>query len=681
MVLAAVAVPAMAEEGMWLFSDPPVRMIQETYGLTLEPSWFDHVQKSAVRFSDGGSGSFVSVDGLALTNHHVASGQIAKLSTPERDLTRDGFLALTREEELPCPDLELLCLQQIEDVTDRVRAAIADAKTPAEMDAARKLVVAAIEEESKNDTGLHSEVVTLYGGGMYHLYRYQRYTDVRLVFAPEEGIAFLGGDVANFEFPRFNLDMALVRVYENGEPLHPENYLRFSADGASEGQPVFVAGHPGTTRRGYTMDHLRAMRDTGMPRSLDRLFRREVELNVFASQDAESARIANGELRGVENSRKARMGMQSALLDQRIMAQKAEDERELRSAVAANPEWNAQWGSAWDEVARAQEMADAISERLGALEYLSVMNSRYASIARGIVRLVAEKDKPSGERLEEYRDASLPSVEMRLYSPAPIYDSLERNKLESGFMRTAAVLGADDAIVQLALGGVSPSDRARQLVDQTTLRDVSVRRALVEGGQPAIDASTDPFIVFAREIDAEARLLRAAAEEADAIERAAYDKITAARFAVYGTGMYPDATFTLRLSTGRVAGFDQEGVQIAPFTTIGGMYDLCEPLGNAEPFAIPATWMEAKGNLDLSTPFNLVTTNDLTGGNSGSPLIDAKGELVGLVFDGNRYSFVWSTVFEGRRGRAVHVDVRAIVEALSKVYGATALVDELTGKS
>ncbi len=681
LLLGACAVPASGEEGMWLFSDPPVKMIEQTYGLHLSPEWFEHIQKSAVRFSDGGSGSFVSADGLALTNHHVAEGQIAKLSTAERNLTRDGFLARTRAEELPCPDLEILCLQHIDDVSARVKAAIGDAASPAAMDAARKKVIAAIEEEAKSKTGLHCVVVTLYGGGMYHLYEYKRYTDVRLVFAPEEGIAFLGGDVDNFEFPRFNLDMALVRVYENGEPVRPDNYLEFSTGGVTEGQPVFVAGHPGSTRRGFTVDNLRSMRDFGMPRSLDRLFQREVELNVFASQDEESARIANGELRGVENSRKARLGMQVALLDERIMSQKEADEQRLRSAVDANPEWKAKWGSAWDEVAQAEAMQNELAVRAGALEGLRMLSSRYASIARGIVRLVEEQGKPSGERLEEYRDASLPSMKMRLYSPAPIYDSLERNKLESGFLSTAASLGGDDAIVRIMLGGVSPTDRARELVEQTTLRDVAERQRLVEGGMPAIEASKDPFIKLVREIDAEARLIRAKEEEAEAIERAAYDKITEARFAVFGTGMYPDATFTLRLSTGRVAGFEQEGAQIAPFTTIGGMYDRCAALGYADPFEIPKRWMDAKDTLDPTTPFNFVSTNDIIGGNSGSPVVDEKGEFVGLIFDGNRYSFVWSTVFEGKRGRAVSVDVRAILEALTKVYGANELVSELTAGS
>jgi hypothetical protein len=677
-LLAAVGAPALGDEGMWLFSNPPVAMIEKTYGLSLSPEWFEKVQKAAVRFSDGGSGSFVSADGLVLTNHHVASGQIAKLSTPERDLTRDGFLAQSRDEELPCPDLELLSLQRIEDVTDRVKATLERADTPAELEAARKQVIAEIEAEAKAASGLHSVVVTLYGGGMYHLYQYHRYTDVRLVFAPEEGIAFLGGDVDNFEFPRFNLDMALVRAYENGEPVRPVHHLRFSPTGASEGQPVFVAGHPGTTRRGYTMDHLRAMRDRGMPRSLDRLFRREVELNVFASQDAESARIANDDLRGVENGRKARTGMQSALLDARVMAQKAEDERRLREAVAANPEWNSAWGGAWDEVARAQEMSEKIAVRSGALEGLGVLNSRYASIARSIVRLVEEREKPSGERLAEFRDSALPSFEMRLYSTAPIYDSLERNKLESGFMSTAASLGADDPLVRVALGGKSPADRARELVDQTTLEDVGVRRALVDGGRAAIEASRDPFIRLVRELDSEARTLRAMGEEADAIERAAYDKITAARFAVFGTDMYPDATFTLRLATGRVSGFEQEGLQIAPFTTFAGLWERSEAMGGEGVFAIPARWAAARERLNPETPFNLVSTNDIIGGNSGSPLIDERGDLVGLIFDGNRYSFVWSTVYEGRRGRAVSVDVRAMVEALREVYGATALVEELT---
>jgi hypothetical protein len=678
---------ASADEGMWLLNKPPVEQLRKTYGFEATPEWLDHLQKSSVRISTGGSGSIVSDNGLVMTNHHVGRDMIEKLSTKERNLIREGFYAPTLADELPCPDLEVLCLWTIEDVTERVRAAGeqaakagAGAQGTAAAEAARRKAMGEIEKEAAAASGLYCNVVTLYQGGLYHLYSYKRYTDVRLVMAPDTQIAFFGGDPDNFEYPRYCLDMTFFRIWENGAPLRPEHYLRWSKSGASSGDLVFVSGHPGGTNRLDTVADLEFQRDVDQPMQLMRLWRREVQLSTFSARNAENRRIAQNDLFSVQNSRKVRTGILGGLQDPALMGKKREAEQQLRAAVAADPARQAQWGKAWDDIAAAKALHASLHRRLTALNALR--GSQLFGIARNLLRLGDELPKPSADRLREYRDSELEKVKLTLLSPAPIYAALEVDNLASGLSWMAELLGAADPSTAAALAGKSPRARAAELVAGSKLADPAVRKQLLEGGSAAVLAARDPLIELARALDAENRALRLRSEnEIEAVERESYAKIAAARFAILGESVYPDATFTLRLSVGTVKGYREEGQEVAPFTQLAGLYERSEQHGGDEPYDLHPLWTKHRAQLDGKTPFNFVHTNDIIGGNSGSPTVDRKGEVVGLVFDGNIYSTVADVAYEGELGRALSVDSRAILEALRKVYGAAALADELTRAS
>lgn len=681
LLVAFAGVTARADEGMWLMNAPPLELLKQRYGFEPTSAWLEHVQKSAVRINDGGSGSFVSANGLIMTNHHVASGQLDKLSTPERNLMTSSFLAKTNAEELRCPDVEIDMLTSIEDVTSSVKDAMRDL-APAEAFAARRSRIAEIEKQAHDRSGLHAEVVTLYGGGLYHLYLYKRFTDVRLVFAPELQAAYFGGDVDNFEFPRFNLDVTFLRAYEDGKPYKPTHYLKFAPSGASEGDLVFVAGHPGRTNRQFSMDHLRFLRDIEYPIRLGSAWRREVQLSTFIERNAENKRMALDDLLGVQNGRKAMTARYMGLLDPKIIAGKASDERALRDAIDAKPEWRAAWGSAWGEIAKSRANYATFYTRHRLLETGGMGGSSLFRMARSFLRLAEEKTKPSGERLSEYRDTNLDSLKRDLFSPAPIYDTLEVERITSGLQQLAEQLGGDDPIVITALGGLSPRARAETAVRDTALKDEAFRKKLWEGGSAAVAGfGKDPMLALAIALDKEARELRKRYEtEVDAVERPAYAKIAAARFEIQGTSTYPDATFTLRLSIGTIKSYEEDGKTIPAFTTMGGLFQRGEERAGQEAFDVPASWTSHKDKLDLSTPFNFVSTNDIIGGNSGSPVISKNGEAVGLIFDSNRHALVGDVVYQEGPGRSVSVDVRAILAALRDIYGAGIVADELLGK-
>ena len=676
-----LALAAPVDEGMWTFDNPPVEAIQQRYGVKLTPEWLEHVQKSAVRVSTGGSGSIVSASGLVMTNHHVASDILDKLSSAENNLLDAGFWAATLEDEIPCPDVHLDVLWSIEDVTARVEAAAAGL-SPAEAGAARMSAMTAIEDAAKARPGMHTEVVTLYQGGRYHLYTYRRFEDIRLVFAPEKSIAFYGGDGDNFEYPRFCLDVTFLRIYEDGKPYTPEHFLTWSADGADEGECTFVVGHPGRTQRLNTVAHLEYLRDHQVPSSMQGLMRSEVLLNIFGQASPEAARVAENDLFGVQNSRKVYVGRMAGLIDPAVFAAKRQEESRLRAAVDANPEWKAKWSSAWDEVAAAQDSIVSFRDRLNALGGGNLrLGARTASIAITLVRLADELEKPSAERLREYGDAALPSLYQGLYSPAPIYPDYEIFNLEWALSNMAEQLGGDDPLVIAALGGKSARARAEELVLGTKLMDIDVRKRLANGGAEALAAANDPMIEFVKALDAEGRALRKRYEgEVQAVERAAYAKIAAARFAVLGDSVYPDATFTLRISYGKVAGYQDGEEKIPAFTNFGGVYSKARERAGEEWYTLPESWVTAAPTVDRSTPFNLVTDHDIIGGNSGSPVIDAKGEVVGLIFDGNIHSLIGNFAYSDVKARSVSVDSRGIVGALRDVYGAKRLVKELTGE-
>jgi hypothetical protein len=677
LALAMLTDSSDADEGMWLFNNPPSKLLKRKYDFEPSAEWLLHLQRAAARFNDGGSGSFISPDGLVLTNHHVGRGALQKLSTPEHDYASIGFHAKTRADEIRAVDSELNVLQSVEDVTARVNAAVTPDMTPAKANEARRAVMNTIEKESHDATGLRSDVVTLYRGAVYHLYRYKRYTDVRLVFAPEEAIAFFGGDPDNFEFPRYDLDFCLFRVYENGKPAKIEHFLTWAPQGVHEGELVFVAGHPGHTDRLDTVDHLEFIRDTVLPRRLDQLFRREVVLGAFSARSQENARRALNELLGAQNSRKALWGQLAGLQNPATISRKREEQKWLLEPAKPRDDYF----SALRAITDALTTWRKIYTDLDMLETEQAFNSRLFRHARTLVWMAAEDAKPNGERLPEFAESSRPSLEQRLYSTAPIYDNLETLNLADSLSALVTKLGADNEIVVKVLAGKSPRDRAAELIQGSKLKDVAERKRLAAGGTKAIEESTDPMIELGRLVDPASRAVRKTfEEEVQEPMRQAYAKIAAAKFAMSGTDTYPDATFTLRLAMGVVKGYMDEGKTVPAWTTMGGAFERAAEHKNQEPFRLPESWLKHKSQLDLNTPMNFVGTADIIGGNSGSPVVNRRGELVGLIFDGNIQSLVLDYVYTDEKARAVAVDLRAIVEALRKIYDAGPIADEIGGK-
>ncbi len=670
---------ARADEGMWPFNNVPRAEIKRKYGFEITDEWLHKVQLAAVRFNNGGSGSFVSPTGLVLTNYHIVEDFVSELSTPAKDYAKEGFVARTRAEEMKIPNLELNVLMSIEDVTNRVNGAVKPGTSDADAFAARRAEISKIEAESTQATGLRSDVVTLYQGGQYNLYRYKQYTDIRLVFAPEFQAAFFGGDPDNFNFPRFNIDMALVRVYENDQPVKPASYLKWSTSGAKEGDLAFVIGNPGSTSRLNTVAHLEELRDTSIPIILRLLERREAMLKKYMGLGEEQTRRAQNELNSIQNSLKVYRGQIAGLKDPKLLTTKRQDEELLRKSIAADPDKQKRYGDAWDAIAKAHRDYATYAKERRIFDLAGGFNTSLFGFARTLVRLAEESPKPNPQRLPEYTDARRNSLELALYSPAPIYDDFEKLKLADSLGFMLELLGANDPLVKQVLNGKTPEARAAELIDGTKLKDVAFRHQLADGGKPAIDSSNDPMIALARLIDPKSRELRKRYEsEVIGVERANYAKIARAKFDTEGTKLYPDATFTLRLSYGTVKGYNENGKRVTPFTTLGGLYDRAAGFKYQFPYNLPPRWMEKKSSLDLKTQFNFVSDDDIIGGNSGSPTINKNGELIGLIFDGNIQSLVGNFYYDDSVNRAISVDVRAMREVLRKVFGANELADELS---
>lgn len=688
-ILSAVAVVLLgggfvqADEGMWVFNNLPLTQLKEKYGFEPTPEWINQLRSAAVRFNSGGSGSFVSTNGLVMTNHHVGADTLQKISTKERDYYKTGFLAKTQAEEVKAPDLELNVLVEIKDVTDAVNAKVDKNANDADAAKARRQAILEIEKASQDRTGLRSDVVTLYQGGQYHLYTFKKYTDVRLVFAPEFDAAFFGGDPDNFEYPRYDLDVCFFRAYENDKPARVEHILKWSPNGSQDGELVFVAGHPGRTSRLNTLAHLEYLRDTSFPLTLELLRNRETHLAHYGKQGDEQARQAKEDLFGIQNSRKARLGGLGGLNDQDFMARKAAAEQALRQRIKADPKRQAQFGEAWDKIAKSLDVAREIAMPSAFLERGLAFDSALFSIARTLVRLAAEDAKPNAERLREYGEAGRDSLEQRLYSEAPIYPEFETSKLANSLAFWQKTMGKDDPVVQKVLRGRTPEQAAEDLVKGSKLADVAVRRQIAQGGAKAIETSSDTMIKLARLIDDDARALRTRTEdEVEGVQNPQYALIARALFEDSGDSTYPDATFTLRLAFGTVKGYEFNGKVVPPFTTIGGAFKHADAHGNTPPYQLPPSWFEAKnsGKLQLDTPLNFISTADIIGGNSGSPVTNRKNEVVGLIFDGNMHSLVLDFGYDDKLARAVSVDSRGIMEALRSIYQAENLVRELTGR-
>lgn len=676
--LQALPITARVDEGMWPFNNIPRAEIKKKYGFDVTDEWLKKVQTASVRFNNGGSGSFVSPNGLVLTNYHIVEDFVGELSTAQKDYAKEGFVARTQANEMKIPNVELNELISIEDVTNRVNAVVTADTSDAAALAARRKEIAAIEAESTKATGLRSDVVTLYQGGQYNLYRYKKYTDVRLVFAPEFQAAFFGGDPDNFNFPRFNIDMALVRVYENDQPVHPASYFKWSTTGSKEGDLAFVIGNPGSTARLNTVAHLEELRDTSIPIILRLLERREAMLKKYMAMGEEQTRRAQNELNSIQNSLKVYRGQLAGLKDKALLGRKMSDEAALRKWIAADAERQKKYGDAWDAIAKAHQSYATFARERRIFDLTGGFNTSLFGYARTLVRMAAEKEKPNAERLPEFTDARLPAQQAALAADAQFFADFEKLKLADSLGYMMELL-PNDPLVKQIMQGKTPEARAAELIDGSKLNDADTRKQLASASRADIEASTDPMIVLARTIDAKAREVRKRYEnEVTGVERANYAKIARARFDQEGTKLYPDATFTPRLSYGTVKGYVENGKRVTPFTTLGGLYDRATKFKNEFPYNLPPRWMEKKSAINLSTPFNFVSTDDIIGGNSGSPTINKEGELIGLIFDGNIQSLVGNFIYDESINRAISVDVRAMTEVLRKVFDANQIADELT---
>lgn len=664
---------ARADEGLWLFEAFPRQRLAAKYGFNVPDEFLDRLRLASLRV--GASGSFVSPDGLIFTNHHVALDCLQKLSTKENNYVVDGFWAPTQADEKPCPDLEANQLLRIQDVTERVNAAVQPGAPDAEALRQRQAEIARIEKDCASATGNRCDVVNLYSGGRYHLYEYKKYTDLRMVFAPETDIGFFGGDPDNFTYPRFCFDVAFLRAYENGKPARTPHYLSFSREGVREGELIFVPGNPGTTGRLMTVAQLEFMRDHYYPLIHRRLASLIRTLERYSAQGAENERVAHDNLFSQQNSYKAFSGFLAGLRNPKIMDLKRTEERKLRAAVEADADRRARFGDAWNAVAGAYQKFRDFYKSYWLLEFNPHRGSELLRIARDVLRLAEERQKPNDQRLREYRDSALPSLERQLYSPAPIVDSMEIAVLADYFEFLRTELGVEDPTVKAILDGRTPQQAAQAHVSASRLQDVAERKRLAADAE-AVRRSEDGMIRLARLLDGRARELRKRYEdEVEAVLTSSAAKIAQARFAIFGQEAYPDATFTLRLTYGAVRGYkDQKGRPVPYATTFQGLYQRAT---GKPPYRLPKRWLDARSKLDLKTPFNFVSTADTHGGNSGSPTVNTRGEIVGILFDGNIESLPNRFVYTEERARSVHVATPAIREALDKVYGAQRLLAEL----
>jgi len=670
----------LADEGMWTFDNPPLKQWKERYNFEPSAEWLEKVRLASVRLNDGGSGSFVSPEGLLITNQHVASGQLTKLSTKERDLIKNGFYAPTRADELKTADLEVNMLVSYENVTERVKSAVKEGATDKDASAQRRAAISAIEKESSDKTGLKSEVISLYNGGEYWLYRNKKFTDVRVVFAPEEQAAFFGGDYDNFTFPRHDLDITILRVYENGQPAKTPQYLKWSETGPKDEEFVIATGYPGSTARLLTVAQLAYQRDFGNPLQKQVWTSRLDALEEYSKRGTEQARQASGAIRSFNNSLKRLTGQQDGLMNPRMFAKKEAEEKALKEGLAKNPALEKELAPAWKQISDAYTELPKYANRIA---FSNLSASRLGTIASSLVRYGDEIKKPNNERYPEFGDARLESFKANLLSPAPIYPEMEEFLLTAWLEEAKKTLGVNDPFIKAAIGDAEVSEVVKRAVNETKLKDVAERKTLLDGGADAIAKSTDPMVTLARRVEPIIRELRAWNEEKIlSVDARAGEKIAKARFAVYGRTIAPDANFNLRITFGKVKGYEEDTTLVPFKTTFFGLYDRAESFGEKPPYDLPARYKERRDRLNLSTPLNFVYSADTIGGMSGSPVINRNAEFVGINFDSNiqKLSNRYWYIEEEEGSRAVAVHSAGILEALRKLYDAENLANELTGK-
>jgi len=671
--------PGLETGKMWTFDAPPLDYWARRYSFRPSQEWLDHVRLSAGSVG-GCTASFVSPDGLILTNHHCSRGCIDGSTRPGEDLLTNGFYAPTRAEERACPGMFMDDLLGITDVTDSVAAAVPVGTAPDRAAALRGQAISGLEQRCiAGATDIRCRVVAMYRGGQYKLFRIRRYTDIRLVFAPEGQIAFFGGDPDNFVYPRHDVDMSIVRAYVNGQPAHIEHYFRWSPNGSHEGDLVFVVGTPGGTNRLNTISYLEFLRDVQFPATLAR-YRRMLEVyrQVGATSPERAAALRNAVF-GIANDQKRTIVYLQTLQDPQVMAHKREWERSFRARVDANPEWRRLYGDAWERVAEVRRELGQLDVRNRYYGF-NAYGTRLLAYAGTIVRYAAEAAKPDSARLPLFRDVNRAQLERTLYNPAPVDSVLESRMLAAYLTAMSEELPAGDPVRRAALGGRSPEEAAGALVHGAQTATADERRALVQGGAAAVAASTDPFIVLARVIDPLQRDIERQVTSLLNREVPNDERIARAVLAVFGSSVAPDANGSLRISDGEILSYPYNGSQAQPFTTFFGLYDRSIGFGGRSPFDLPQRWQQRRDSLNLATPLNGISTNDIIGGNSGSPVINKDGEIVGLIFDGNMESLPWRFIFTEARGRSVWLDSRAIIEVLRRVYGAGPLADELTGR-
>jgi hypothetical protein len=676
MLACVVATTAVADEGMWTLDNFPSATVSEKYGVDIDAAWLEAAQLATTRIEGGCTGSFVSPNGLMLTNNHCVWGCVGEHSDAERNLSNDGFLANTYDKELQCKREQLSVLLETEDVTTKVGAATAGL-SESEANDARKRTLIKLESacEAASGGALACESVSLYQGGQYFLYKYKRYDDVRLVFAPELDIAAFGGDPDNFNFPRYSLDMSFLRAYEDGKPAATPHHLSWRTDGVAAGEPVFITGHPGTTERSLTMSELRHLEELQIPIWLLRYSELRGRMLQWQNTSAEAERIVQQRILRIENGIKVRRNQLFALMNDEMMARKTEEEASLRAEVEADPVLRAAYGDAWENVDAAMAAYRSMYLEYLFIEQGAAFYGELFGYARALVRAAAESERPNEERLRGYTETALPALRQRLLAPRAVHAEFEELGLSFSLEKMREWLGPDHPMVKKVLGADSPAGLAKRWAHDSRLGDASYRGRLWDGGTDAIEASDDPLIQLARSIDGDARAIRRRYQnEVEAPRAEGREKIAAARFRILGTDTYPDATFTLRVTYGAVEGWQDNGADIEPFTRTAGLFDRAT---GQRPFKLPRSWMRAEGALDPATRFNFVATTDITGGNSGSPVLDGRGKLVGIAFDGNIHSIAGAFWFNPAHNRTVVVDSAVMLEALEKVYRATSLLEEL----